>query len=1077
MKTKRFLSLVVALAMVLAFVPAMASAAAEEQVLFDTANLTITGEQNLDQGGWTAAGNGADVKWNQNWGDNGVWGSQGTYALMFFFTNQRGTGDGSAEAIINSAAGTKGAEKISIDFNFACQEVADLYQRWNFKDNDGNTFATFYFDKNVRAEVGNTATSIAATGADVLAMRGQAINITATKNAEGKYDVAYTVNGNLVTTDTVESINGFKSIQAEVYSWNQQWAAAGLQNLKISYIVPETMKEVKVTYTVDGAEVASETKTYDTSKETGAAFPAKNYSLNGTNVFYRAEAEVVADSKAVEMTKVQNTGAYSIGDSISHNGKLYNVTSANLIPNADFAYGIDGWYAADGNAALSANFTADSAAGSIKTLHNAGSGDARSLQRSWAIEANKTYAFIYTHDKAENDDGKKWQRFSLGNDFANNNNAMLSGAGAGDVETGQSVVAGTNTVVFTNTDGYAYANFRAGYNGGTTFSNFGLYEVEENLEAQDATVVYKKADGTVVRTVTKKTTDSVTVPASEVFFTDGGYYTLPETTVAAGETKNVEIIATPNKYGVLEDALVSDNEIWGIKKTNENSVFVAAGADVNRAPLTDADGTPLRGSNDPSTLGKSRVGFVEFPVVDLAEGQKAIAHFYVRAWHGNGFSNGNNSLRVAAYVVNDSSWTALSDGGKYDSANAPILASYPNAIFSDVNYRTEDLTFDVTDAMKAAKAAGLEKFDLRLNSAWGAAYIAEREAAVEGGAYEGKAAYIAVEDAGAYVVTTTGAELSKNGSNVGTSATVTADDTLKYCSKEVYLNDTKEILPKGTAVAATGATEINATKLDSFGIALKDGAQVRLGEGALGEDNKIDATKSSGIRFIGEVTSAEDSYYAVAEDFGIAVAADGSFDGETGKTFEEVCVTIPATNMQNETVFTAAIVNLNSKNYNRAFIAKPYVVINGVTYFDTIAYESTSAVARSIYQVASGLLTTEGELDENTSEGVLNILNAYVNMTGARLTFDETAGVAAAEYANGAPAFFTATRAEGETGNTYTITLKANGKAKFFDYWNEFYRVNNSHTDFAASCSPVASEVSADGTTVTLTFTVTPAAE
>ncbi|MGM9551864.1 MAG: chitobiase/beta-hexosaminidase C-terminal domain-containing protein [Clostridia bacterium] len=216
---------------------------------------------------------------------------------------------------------------------------------------------------------------------------------------------------------------------------------------------------------------------------------------------------------------------------------------------------------------------------------------------------------------------------------------------------------------------------------------------------------------------------------------------IPIVTVMADEE------VTSNKYQVIEDMFVVDNTVWGINTTNANNIFVAAGPDENRAPVTDNKGDPLRGEADPSTLGKSRVGFFQFPVAEVGNNQRAFARFYVRQWHSNTFSNGNSSIRFAVYAVNDDSWTTLSDGGYYDSANAPLLESYSDPLFSYAATKEDEyITFDVTEIMRAAQKENLSTITLRLNAAWGAAFIVEREACTGGTTYEGKEACILVSD-------------------------------------------------------------------------------------------------------------------------------------------------------------------------------------------------------------------------------------------------------------------------------------------------------------------------------------------
>lgn len=571
--------------------------------------------------------------------------------------------------------------------------------------------------------------------------------------------------------------------------------------------------EVTATYTVNGEPVAEESAYYNASEAENVTFAEKYYGADGENVLYYAGETALSASGEIEMTALEN-GGLAVGTTVEANDKVYQTTSANLIPNGDFAYGLNGWL--DGTGVTPTTFTVNGD-GTVTSTSNGGNAGTGCLYRSWAIEAGKTYAFVYDEANASGDGN--YRVFSLADTLGDAETKILNYAtAAGD---GQAVVF---TNEFTGIDeneaeytySYAYAKLRYRWNGTDTFGNFGLYEVEE-VEGTSVTVTYKTEDGETVKTVTKTVAEgeSLEVAEQEVFTLDGTFYLCPAQTVS--ENTEITVYPVENKYGVLEDALVSDNEIWGVGATNDNSVFVAAGDDVNRAPLSDADGVAVTdGTHTPSVLGKSRVGFMEFPVVDLAEGQLATLNCYVRTWHDNTFSNNNTSIRLAAYVLDDSSWATLADGQSYDSANAPLLESYAEPIFSEANYRTEVLTFDVTEAMKAAKAAGLEKFDVRLNSAWGAAYIAEREAAVLGGDYEGKAAYILVEDGGVSVESDA-SYITVNGSKVGTSATVPSGSYVVAYDAE---GNAVPVIVNGTAYVENGRVE-NITEATTLKVAAK----------------------------------------------------------------------------------------------------------------------------------------------------------------------------------------------------------------------------------------------------------------
>ncbi|MCD8049795.1 MAG: hypothetical protein LUG52_09445 [Clostridia bacterium] len=264
-----------------------------------------------------------------------------------------------------------------------------------------------------------------------------------------------------------------------------------------------------------------------------------------------------------------------------------------------------------------------------------------------------------------------------------------------------------------------------------------------------------------------------------------------------------------------------------------------------------------------------------------------------------------------------------------------------------------------------------------------------------------------------------------------------------------------------------------------LGVKLVQGAQIRIGTGVTADDR---TGEESGLRFIAYVDTTG-TLAAEASEVGIAIY-DGGFGTEdkvkeimAKLTEEDVPITkIKAEKYQNDTVFTAAIVNISEANYNRAYIAVPYAVVEGVTYYDF-----DEAVARSPYQVAAGLLvsgaTTSGYAQSASGETLTNVLNAYANETGARITLTYSAesgfGVAEAEYANGAVAFFTAECEDitDESGSVTgaKITLKAaGGDVLFYDYWKEYIRINNNNSSAVTHIENA--EISDDKSTLTFEF-------
>ncbi len=238
---KKILSLAVALAMVIACVPMMAitaSAAAGSYVLFDASMLDTSthGDIALTNYGWSGD---QGAVFSSQWSNKGTWNTDpwGAAGLMFWRVGARQDGnDEDKTANISGREISAGAEKIVIDYTFAMQDEDNNYQTWYFKDLDGNTFATVYYDQGVKATAGAGGSS-AATYADgkdaVYALRGTSMQIVAAKNG-GSWTVTYTSNGKNVGTETVASINGIGSISANLGQWNNQYAAMAMQGLKIT---------------------------------------------------------------------------------------------------------------------------------------------------------------------------------------------------------------------------------------------------------------------------------------------------------------------------------------------------------------------------------------------------------------------------------------------------------------------------------------------------------------------------------------------------------------------------------------------------------------------------------------------------------------------------------------------------------------------------------------------------------------------------------------------------------------------------------------------------------------------------
>lgn len=257
----------------------------------------------------------------------------------------------------------------------------------------------------------------------------------------------------------------------------------------------------------------------------------------------------------------------------------------------------------------------------------------------------------------------------------------------------------------------------------------------------------------------------------------------------------------------------------------------------------------------------------------------------------------------------------------------------------------------------------------------------------------------------------------------------------------------------------------------NVGADMVEGAQVRIGTGA-DEDGRI-AGADSGLRFITKVNladslanmayeryDAEDRAYAEGYEIGVKVQAEGG----TEEAF------VPATLWQTEgEVFTTALTNLAESNYNRKFKATSYVEV------ESIRFESDLTVERSIYQVAAKGLVT-GKQDEATgtmSQKLIDVLNAYVNQTGVRLTLSDTTADATISAATGSAKGAYTGEAVFNVGETtyrngvYEVKLEAVGQSVINTrLFNSYVRINNNNSKVA----PVTTIKDNGDRTYTVTF-------
>ncbi len=295
---------------------------------FDAANISgeTHGDIPLSDYDWNSGESG--VCFSTQWSATGTWNEDfGEAGLMFFRAEARANGNNEDKtASMNFASATAGTEKIVIEYNFAMQDESNNYQTWYFKDIDGNTFATVYYDQGVKAcvgEGGSNGTIYAENSAAVYALRGTPMKIEAVKGAED-WTVTYTNNGKVLLSENVPSINGFASVGANVGQWNNQYAAMALQGLKVTVYAPETAQvTVKTTFS-DGREIPDKTVPAIYGNTVSYVNSETILKIDETNYIFNEEKSVTSvtaggeDAISLVFDKFEGTGL--TGDVITQEG-------------------------------------------------------------------------------------------------------------------------------------------------------------------------------------------------------------------------------------------------------------------------------------------------------------------------------------------------------------------------------------------------------------------------------------------------------------------------------------------------------------------------------------------------------------------------------------------------------------------------------------------------------------------------------------------------------------------------------------------------------------------------------------
>lgn len=292
-----------------------------------------------------------------------------------------------------------------------------------------------------------------------------------------------------------------------------------------------------------------------------------------------------------------------------------------------------------------------------------------------------------------------------------------------------------------------------------------------------------------------------------------------------------------------------------------------------------------------------------------------------------------------------------------------------------------------------------------------------------------------------------------NGKEITADTTVDGDDKVKLTVddeeiKVVKLND--KYYPVGVYFTLSADADFASATPIKLGLAMVDGAQVRVGNVELDSAGKLEQIADSGIRFIATADYADTIVADSNIEFGIKVTAEGSDES----------VYIKADKFQNEdkSVFTAAITNLSESNYNRKYTAVAYAI---VPLHDQSEIElTTSSVTRSVYQVSVGILKNssaeyDASLPYTVDDAVKEVLAAYVNQTGIRLTYSSDGSISARVSGKGAytgDLYFNVTSSVESDGSTRVSITPLDETDGFFNavtipsWWKDYIRINNNNT-------------------------------
>lgn len=335
------------------------------------------------------------------------------------------------------------------------------------------------------------------------------------------------------------------------------------------------------------------------------------------------------------------------GDKITTDDGIYVVSGDNLIENPFFDDGFIGWKAGDNNDLSESNFQIVEDGGPdgspcLKALGSAGSGNAKSIKKGWAVEVGKTYLFSCWAYRSQIDGNAQYSRlFSSDSETGTNTEMTKIQYKAGSWN--------QTEYVFTASRPYVVANF-GWLNSVTMFDSFYLGEVTISSELATAKLEAAISDAQTLLDTTEEGNEK-------------GQYT--------AEVRNTLNSAIASAQSVLTGATTQDEINTAVTvltaaiakyKSDVNPpfqlgvgyVFTNVAGGIN---LSTADGT-VRIKNPDSSDGKQEFYFEKAPDGSAAEGynirdREGVYIYRSGSWDTKASADADRTIANAIFTIVD----------------------------------------------------------------------------------------------------------------------------------------------------------------------------------------------------------------------------------------------------------------------------------------------------------------------------------------------------------------------------------------------------------------------------------------